>query len=82
VQSRALVAALWTKPRACVKRMAMTQDTGKPSRNKPVVREKDLRDARRKEALKANMARRKAQVRARGDAADGATETGPISDSE
>ncbi len=43
----------------------MTHDAGKPPQPKPQVTEKDVREARRKEALKANMARRKAQVRAR-----------------
>jgi hypothetical protein len=69
----------WTTPAACVRSVAMTQEPGTPTPIKPAVSEKDLREARRKEALKANMARRKAQVRARGVAADGAA---PVADSE
>ncbi len=50
----------------------MTQDVGPPPALKPEPTLKpapcarDLREARRKAALKANMARRKAQTRARG----------------
>jgi hypothetical protein len=44
----------------------MTQDAGKPPSQTSGPTDKDRREARRKEALKANMARRKAQSRARG----------------
>ena len=48
----------------------MMQDVDSPAPKKPQATEKQVREARRKEALKANMARRKAQVRARGDVAE------------
>jgi len=55
---------------------AMTQDAGTPPPLKPATTARDLREVRRKEALKANMGRRKAQARARSVAADEAEGTG------
>ena len=60
----------------------MTKDASSPPTAKPAKSQRDVREARRKEALKANMGRRKAQARARSETSDEAEGTDKSADPE